>query len=800
LTGINVRRLQQNERCSDNRIDDGYPKGVLMKRYGFATVLSAALALLLSIALIPGLCVAGTGAGRTIAADSPAAPSSPVKLVFIHHSSGQNWLADGDGNLGIALRDNNYFVSDTNYGWDPGGTGIGDRTDIGNWWEWFRGPQSGTILPALYAESGQNCSYSRMGGDPGGENAIVMFKSCFPNSALEGSQSDPVPPIDTNPLKGQSAGGSDHSVANAKGIYIDLLNYFATRQDKLFIAVTAPPLTNGTYAGNARAFNNWLVNDWLASYPYNNVFVVDFYNVLTSNGGNANVSDIGSTGGNHHRWKDGAIQHKTDGGGNTAAYPGGNGGGDHPTAAGNQKATSELVPLINVAYNRFKSGYTPPGPSPPIPPEGDIRSDFYFAEGYTGSGFQEYACIANTSGADADVWVQMMFGDGTTKSQYYAVKASSRSTVDINMLAGYGKEVSMRIVSTSSGVVAERPMYFNYQGKWSGGSDVVGARAPGRQWYFAEGTTLPGFDEYVTVQNPGSTAANLTFRYMVEGKGESVFHERVGATSRATFKPINHVGVGFNISLSVESDADVVVERPMYFNYSGLASHAWNGGHDVVGATAPLREASLAEGTTRSGFEEWLCLQNPGGSAIDVDATYLLGAGQGNNFTVTYSVPAKQRLTVSVNKEVGPGKDVSISLKSASDFIAERPMYFMYHGAWDGGHDVLAGLPAGDFQFAEGYIGKGFEEWLCVENPASSSVNVIVYYYLTTGETKSVGHTIPANSRYTINVNDDLGGNLAHSTRVASNGPVLVERPMYFNFNGQWSGGHDVVGFEPLAL
>jgi hypothetical protein len=29
---------------------------------------------------------------------------------------------------------------------------------------------------------------------------------------------------------------------------------------------------------------------------------------------------------------------------------------------------------------------------------------------------------------------------------------------------------------------------------------------------------------------------------------------------------------------------------------------------------------------------------------------------------------------------------------------------------------------------------------------------------------------------------------------------VLVERPMYFNFNGQWTGGHDVVGFEPLAL
>ena len=53
------------------------------------------------------------------AADSPAKPTSIVKLIFIHHSCGENWLQDGYGNLGIALGANNYFVSDTNYGWGP---------------------------------------------------------------------------------------------------------------------------------------------------------------------------------------------------------------------------------------------------------------------------------------------------------------------------------------------------------------------------------------------------------------------------------------------------------------------------------------------------------------------------------------------------------------------------------------------------------------------------------------------------------------------------------------------------------
>ena len=49
-----------------------------------------------------------------IAAVPRQAPEQPVKLIFIHHSTGENWLTDGYGNLGSTLGENNYFVSDTN--------------------------------------------------------------------------------------------------------------------------------------------------------------------------------------------------------------------------------------------------------------------------------------------------------------------------------------------------------------------------------------------------------------------------------------------------------------------------------------------------------------------------------------------------------------------------------------------------------------------------------------------------------------------------------------------------------------
>jgi len=88
--------------------------------------------------------------------------------------------------------------------------------------------------------------------DPGGQNEIVVFKSCFPNSNLEGRPTD-------RPARGEGL-----SVSNANAIYNELLNYFSTRPDQLFVAVTAPPVRDPARAANARAFNRWLVRDELA--------------------------------------------------------------------------------------------------------------------------------------------------------------------------------------------------------------------------------------------------------------------------------------------------------------------------------------------------------------------------------------------------------------------------------------------------------------------------------------------------------------------------------------------------------
>jgi PKD repeat protein len=381
--------------------------------------------LALSIILLFCFSIGNTQSGNY----NRTAPSSTVKLIFIHHSCGENWLSDSEGRLGIALRDNNYFVSDTNYGWGP--NSIGDNTDIGHWWTWFCGSNSSTYLNALYNESSRSWEfYSRLPNNPGGENEIIMFKSCYPNSYLGGNPNDPAA-TGNNPLRGQDCGSSYHTVANAKGIYNDLLTYFATRQDKLFIAITAPPQvaneTDSRHAANARAFNNWLVNHWLENYPYRNVAVFDFYNVLTSNGGNSNTNDAGWESGNHHRWWKGEVQHIQTRDSNTAAYASGD-WDSHPTAAGNRKATQEFIDLLNIYYHCWKGSGACPG--------GDVSNqrpviDSFTAAPLTGSIplAVAFTCVAHDPDGSIREYRWDFNGDGSIEQTTSSGTASYTYTV-----------------------------------------------------------------------------------------------------------------------------------------------------------------------------------------------------------------------------------------------------------------------------------------------------------------------------------------------------------------------------------
>jgi hypothetical protein len=249
--------------------------------------------------------LSGGSAGES-AEDTSAvgAGGSAVNLVFIHHSVGENWLSDG---LCEALNEDGYHVADIYYGWRE----YGDNTDTIHWPTWF----TDKVMGLVYQELGNMTAPNTLAPAPG-QNTIVMFKSCYPNSDV----------------------GSD--ISDEKAIYNGLLPYLEQHPDKMFVLVTPSPMREISDPQKTRELCDWLADresGWLSGLSTGNVFVFDFYNVLTDPAA-------------HHRLVDGKEVHESVPDHNTLAYPSGD---DHPNSEGNIKATGEFVPLLDLWYRQF---------------------------------------------------------------------------------------------------------------------------------------------------------------------------------------------------------------------------------------------------------------------------------------------------------------------------------------------------------------------------------------------------------------------------------------------------------------
>lgn len=246
---------------------------------------------------------------------------------------------------------------------------------------------------------------------------------------------------------------------------------------------------------------------------------------------------------------------------------------------------------------------------------------WYFAEGYTGDSFEEWLCLQNPSALSAGVNITYMFRGGEALTKTITIPAYTRETLSVNSDVGPNQEVSIKIESDQA-IIAERPMYFNYQGKGQGGHNTIGATSPRFAWYFAEGYTGAGFHEYICLQNPGDTSSDVTIAYRFRGGGGTTQYLTIEPGTRETVYVNSVVGPDREVSVKVTSNQLIVAERPMYFDFRG-----YDGGHNVLGAVDPSYFWYFAEGYTGYGFQEYLTLQNPNANPATVSICYMYRDG-----------------------------------------------------------------------------------------------------------------------------------------------------------------------------
>ena len=340
-------------------------------------------------------------------------------------------------------------------------------------------------------------------------------------------------------------------------------------------------------------------------------------------------------------------------------------------------------------------------------------------------------------------------------------------------------------------------------------------------WYFAEGSVGNSFHEFITLLNPSATqAATVNIAYLFDNRPSVTVQHIVNASTRSTVDVNSDLHVALNdpqqsISAIVSSNIPIVAERPMYFNFHGIAS-----GTDTVGATSATNTTFyFAEGdahqTSNAKYYTYVTILNPSqtSTAHVVITYYSSGSIAG---TQNLSVGPMQRGTGTPGA-IGLSEQVAIKVTSDSGIVVERPMYFKDNiptagGLTTGAASTLAAtLPdsnsGSDWLFAEGYTGSGntFQEYLVLANFTSSAATANVKLEYTNGTVQMVLVTVHAQSQYYFDVNHAYAHPLAGcsctptssvSAEVTSSTPSIVaERLMYFHYGPKHiSGGTDVVG------
>jgi hypothetical protein len=237
----------------------------------------------------------------------------------------------------------------------------------------------------------------------------------------------------------------------------------------------------------------------------------------------------------------------------------------------------------------------------------NLANDWLFAEGYTGSGFQEYLTLANLSTssptATAKVTITLKSTTGATQQFSLTLNNNMQNMWNVNAnnnFQGSSPQVSAEVTSTGANIIVQREIYFSYKHSLTapaiGGTDVIGQVGPASHntYSFAEGYTNTGYNTWLTIQNP-TTSQETIYVTLVNGLSQTYSESfQVTPHSRYTQDITALVQTAFHASTSSQANsvsmtvqtlngAPFVAERPMYFNTNGVTNFGVQGGTDILG-------------------------------------------------------------------------------------------------------------------------------------------------------------------------------------------------------------------------
>jgi hypothetical protein len=220
-------------------------------------------------------------------------------------------------------------------------------------------------------------------------------------------------------------------------------------------------------------------------------------------------------------------------------------------------------------------------------------TDWFFAEGATGSFFTTFLLFANqNAGLPAEVTVTYLPATGSPVTKVKSLAAGQRLTVNIATEdeSLESAAVATRVTSDVP-IVAERSQYWPFTpDQWLEAHNSFGTTSSATRWGLAEGRVGgPGnYQTYILLANPGSSEASvsITFLRTTGLTVKKVF--TVPAEDRMT------IAVGpetlvpeledEEFGAIIDSTQPIVVERAMYLDANGVV---WAAGSNATGTRLP---------------------------------------------------------------------------------------------------------------------------------------------------------------------------------------------------------------------
>jgi hypothetical protein len=233
---------------------------------------------------------------------------------------------------------------------------------------------------------------------------------------------------------------------------------------------------------------------------------------------------------------------------------------------------------------------------------------------------------------------------------------------------------------------------------FAAGHESAGVTQLGTSWMLAEGATGPFFDLYVLIGNPGTAAADLLVRYLLEDGTVVEKRHRVEGGSRFNIlvddedPRLRHAAVSTLITST--NGVPIVVERAMWWPGGW---DTWQEAHNSPGATAAGTLWAVADGEVDRGLglETYVLIANT--SAFAGRARVTLHFEDGTSLAREYALRANSRTNVPVGTDFprAAGRRFAVMVESLgadpARLVVERSTYSDAPGQfWAAGSNAVA--------------------------------------------------------------------------------------------------------------